>query len=571
MLGYVALLIYLFDLSCAFQFIKSNLAIKRTERYESLRSVGIDLGTTYSLVSVYEKDTGLRIIPVDSHNTVPSIVSILTNREERVGEPALPYLTSSPQNTYASMKRVIGKTSLQVETMKDKYFRQKLLHRDRNDAADVNVASFTCSHRKEGVTAEDIAAAVIKKLITAAELHMSKETENPTHTNEDHSVRVTRAVITVPAYFNPAQCKATERAGYMAGLEKVKLLKEPEAAAIAYGLNIQQPLIVLVFDLGGGTLDVSVLEVGNGFVEVVATNGDSYLGGDDFDSVIIEWLYEQFAAVNGINTAILSEVRGDRFVQARLREAAQEAKRKLSTEQSVTIHLPCLHQASGLGVEVQLTRRRFEALGKALIARLLQPLREVAIMAGVNLPGESGQLGTTSSDGDGDSNSDDKNIYSERGNRYGVLDEDALQKAQSVGRAVAKEKQRVRGRTVQELHRLQRSDRSSSGKSVSVGKGSSKVQLFPGGRVLDAVLLVGGATRMPCVRGAVRQLTGRTPLPQSSVHPDEAVCLGAGTMAGMLDGLVPNMQVVSHLQSAILRLLHEERNKGNDLLATLED
>jgi molecular chaperone DnaK (HSP70) len=385
-------------------------------------------------------------------------------------------------------------------------------------------------------------------------------------------MKVDKAVITVPAYFSRAQRDATERAGNLAGLQKVKLLKEPEAAALAYGLNMQKPQLVLVFDLGGGTLDVSVLEVGNGFVEVIATTGDSYLGGDDFDGVIVSWLLKQYAAQEGVTPAVLAQVREDATAMARLRHAAQEGKRVLSSKPEVSMQVPHLHAASGLDLKpVVLTRRGFESLSRDLLLRMLQPLREVAVMAGVNLPGESGQVGLAAEHYEEEDNSGAPST-SYRGEREeGAREESpdlllsaaALRKEQVSGIAAARQRQKVMGSTQKELHRLQRSG---EGAPSASGGGGGRLELFPAGRALDTVVLVGGATRMPCVRDAVRVMTGLTPLPHSAVHPDEAVCLGAGTLAGMLDGVIPDMQVVSHWQSAMLRFLQEEKSKGNDIL-----
>lgn len=167
--------------------------------------------------------------------------------------------------------------------------------------------------------------------------------------------------------------------GLLAGLEKVKLLREPEAAALAYGLNLHQQQLVLVFDLGGGTLDVSVLEVGNGFVEVIATNGDSHLGGDDFDYIIVQWIIDKFIEINKEGGLY---IRKDIKTYTKLREIAQLAKKDLSISKEVIIHIPCLYKDIDFP-PTKLTRGRFESLSKSLLTRALKPLREVAIMAGI--------------------------------------------------------------------------------------------------------------------------------------------------------------------------------------------
>jgi len=253
---------------------------------------------------------------------------------------------------------------------------------------------------------------------------------------------------------------------------------------------------------------------------------------------------------------------------AHLRAVAEHAKRNFSTVDQVTIDLPVLHQPSGLGVSVLLTRRKFEALATPLLARLLKPLRELALMAGINLPGESGQAGEVIEEDDSSSFKTFENMSVED-----------LRRAQTTGRSQAKERQKLQGASRKELHRLQREEMktgfvarngASDAPRMRTGSSGSKLHLFPGGRAVDSVILVGGSTRLLCVRRAVRKITGVEALPAGKVNPDEAVCLGAGAMAGMLDGALPDMKVISPWQASVLKAFHDEKMKGNALLNDIQ-
>jgi molecular chaperone DnaK len=309
----------------------------------------------------------------------------------------------------------------------------------------------------------------------------------------------------------------------LAGLEKVKLLREPEAAALAYGLTQEQRKIVLVFDLGGGTFDVSVLEVGGGFVEVIATSGDAHLGGDDWDRAIVDHVVQEMSVAAGLSATDVKALQADPIVSARLLEAAEQAKIALSAAKETRVQIPLLFR--GLSVDVPLSRGRFESLTKSLLARLLLPLREVAIMSGVNLPGESGQLGINEGAFADDEDEDDED--DERGAGAPALTPAQLRQTQLKGKAAAKERKKVRGSTARELRRLQKA------------LGDPSLAIFPGGQLLDDVVLVGGSTRIPAVLRLVRTITGVDP--RRTVNPDEAVSLGAAVMAGILDGSVKNM------------------------------
>jgi molecular chaperone DnaK len=463
---------------------------------------------------------------------MPSIVAYCEDGSSLVGEAARQQEVRNPRNTFSSVKRIIGKSSREAKSGRDRCFSSKILP----DAITSRACRLVCPALNSSVTPEEVSSLILQKLIVEASRYMNQRTRQLNSTNI-----VSRAVITVPAYFSRSQREATEQAGRLAGLQKVRLLREPEAAALAYGLDLSEQQLVLVFDLGGGTLDVSVLDVGNGFVEVIATNGDPHLGGDDFDYVIVDWLVDQFELVSKEGAR---HVRNDVLALARLRDIALQAKKQLSVAADCTIEIPYLYNGVGLPA-TKLTRGKFESLSRHLLARILKPLREVAIMAQINLPGESGQLGTLLQE-----DSIDDSVV--QGAELSVSE---LRKLQLSGRREAKDRKKTRGATGKELRRLQRES------------GDPSLSMFPGGQQLDEVLLVGGATRIPSIRRLVRTITGVEPL--RSMNPDEAVCLGAGTLAGVLDGTIPDMQVVSSWQAAILRTIKEEKVRGNDLLAHL--
>eukprot|EP01038_Epipyxis_sp_PR26KG_P005723 gene5723-7906_t len=449
------------------------------------KSVGIDLGTTYSLVSVVENGRP-KLIPIQGKTSIPSVVTYVKNGSCLVGESAI---SMNPSNTFSSIKRLMGKSVKDASSIDSfKQFSNKIVKRNMIESSP---CLLKCNNVNSNLSPEEISSEILRFLLTNAKTYLKA-------LHKVDEVNITKAVITVPAYFDAKQRIATEKAGLLAGLSKVKILKEPEAAALAYGLTQNKPQIVLVFDLGGGTFDVSVLEVGNGFVEVIATSGDSNLGGDDFDNIIQNYLMDQLALQLQLSDIRIESVKSDIIVQNKLKNAAINAKINLSRNQSVNIYLPNLIE-NNFDLNCTLTRKKFDSLSKNLINRLLRPLREVSLMAGINLPGESGQL--------------------------------------------------VKGESNKELRRLQKEYKDPS------------LSLFPTGQTLDEVILVGGATRMPSIIKLVKVITGIDP--KRTVNPDEAVCLGAGILAGILDGDIKNMQVMSSLQSAMYRTFFEEQQKGS--------
>ena len=356
--------------------------------------IGIDLGTTNSAVAVLEGKDPKIITNPEGNRTTPSVVSF-KNGETQVGEVAKRQAITNP-NTVSSIKRHMGDANYKVK-IEDKEY-----------------------------TPQEISAMILQYIKDYAESYLGEE--------------VSQAVITVPAYFNDSQRQATKDAGKIAGLKVERIVNEPTAAALAYGLDkLDKDERILVFDLGGGTFDVSILELGDGVFEVLSTNGDTHLGGDDFDNKIIDWLVENFKADNGID---LSQ---DKMAMQRLKDAAEKAKKDLSGTTEAQISLPFIAagEAGPLHLETSLSRAKFNELTEDLVERTKIPVRNALADAGLT-------------------NAD-----------------------------------------------------------------------------IDEVILVGGSTRIPAVKEAVKAETGHTP--NESVNPDEAVALGAAIQGGVITGDVKDV------------------------------
>ena len=318
--------------------------------------IGIDLGTTNSVVAVLEGGSAEVIANSEGGRTTPSVVAVTKSGERLVGQVAKRQAVTNPENTVYSIKRFMGRRYDEVnEEMKMVPYK---VQRSANGDARVTLGG------KE-MSPPEISAQILTKLKEAAEAHLGEKVE--------------RAVITVPAYFNDAQRQATKDAGQIAGLKVERLVNEPTAAALAYGLDKKKNETIAVYDFGGGTFDISILEVGEGVVEVKSTNGDTHLGGDDIDQRLIEWLIEEFRRDQGID---LSK---DRMALQRLKEAAEKAKCELSTTQESDINLPFITaDASGpRHLNVRLTRAKFEQLVEDIIQRTITPCRQALKDAGV--------------------------------------------------------------------------------------------------------------------------------------------------------------------------------------------
>jgi molecular chaperone DnaK len=319
--------------------------------------IGIDLGTTNSVVAVIEGGQPVVITNAEGSRLTPSVVAFTKSGERLVGQVAKRQAVTNPENTIFSIKRFMGRrfTEVSEEMTMVPYRVVQAANGDvRVKAADQEYAP------------PQISAMILQKLKQSAEDYLGQT--------------VTKAVITVPAYFNDAQRQATKEAGQIAGLEVMRIVNEPTAAALAYGLDKKKEELIAVYDFGGGTFDISILEVGDGVVEVKSTNGDTHLGGDNLDQRIIEWIIDEFRKEEGID---LSK---DRMALQRLRESAEKAKMELSTVAETEINLPFISadQTGPKHLVKKLTRAKFEQLVDDLLQRTVGPTRQALADAGVS-------------------------------------------------------------------------------------------------------------------------------------------------------------------------------------------
>ncbi len=320
--------------------------------------VGIDLGTTNSVVAVMEAGDPVVIPNAEGNRTTPSVVAFAKNGERLVGQTAKRQATINPENTVFSVKRFIGRDFDDTQVERDMVPFDAI----KGPRGDVRI---NVSQTGKDYAPQEISAMVLQKLKADAEAYLGEA--------------VTQAVITVPAYFNDSQRQATKDAGKIAGLDVLRIINEPTAAALSYGLDKKKDETILVFDLGGGTFDVSVLEVGEGVVEVKATHGDTHLGGDDYDARIVDWIVEEFRKDQGID---LSK---DRQALQRLKEAAEKAKMELSSVMETEINLPFITADSSgpKHLAMRLSRSKFEQLTQALTERLRGPVNQAMKDAGL--------------------------------------------------------------------------------------------------------------------------------------------------------------------------------------------
>lgn len=407
--------------------------------------------------------------------TTPSVIAFLKDKESvLVGVEAKRQAALNPKNTFYSVKRFIGKQISQVEDDAERV----AFTVERDAPEDTEDVVLRCEHTERGMLyPEEVSSYVVASLVRDAEEFIGRP--------------VTKAVISVPAYFDDAQKEATITAGMLAGLETVRLLREPVAAALAYGLNAQEDQTVLAFDLGGGTFDVSLLEVGGGVIEVLSTGGDAHLGGDDWDNAIVEWLVESHLKPARVDCT-------DPRIVSNLKAVAEAAKIKLSTEEKVVIRMPV-----GKGIEAVLTRQMFEGMTADLFRRARLPLDQACWQAGVDLGAVVKEW------------------------------EDAVRSVKKGGKG---------GRGQGTMDAAATADLAASG-----------VQIRPKRRLpVTEVLLVGGATRMPGVKRFVKNMTGLEPR-ETSVDPDLAVALGAAVQAGIFEGQVSDLMIMDVWQASLMR------------------
>jgi molecular chaperone DnaK len=328
--------------------------------------IGIDLGTTNSCVAVMDGKNSKVIENAEGMRTTPSIVAITDDGERLVGQPAKRQAVTNPERTFFAVKRLIGRRYDDPMVEKDKKLVPYKIVKAGNGDAWVEADGQTYSPSQ-------VSAFILQKMKETAEAHLGQ--------------KVDQAVITVPAYFNDAQRQATKDAGKIAGLEVLRIINEPTAAALAYGLDKTKSGTIAVYDLGGGTFDVSILEIGDGVFEVKSTNGDTFLGGEDFDMRLVNYLADEFQKEQGIN------LRNDKLALQRLKEAAEKAKIELSSTTQTEINLPFItaDQSGPKHLTMKLTRAKFEALVDDLVQKTIEPCRKALKDAGLTA-GEIGEV-----------------------------------------------------------------------------------------------------------------------------------------------------------------------------------
>ncbi|MCH8212553.1 MAG: molecular chaperone DnaK [Proteobacteria bacterium] len=321
--------------------------------------IGIDLGTTNSCVAVMDGKVGKVIENFEGQRTTPSMVAFTNSGERLIGQPAKRQAVTNSENTLYAIKRLIGRRHDDPITKKDQELVSYSIVKGDNGDAWVKVDG-------KKYSPSQISAFIVQKMKETAEAYLGEE--------------VTQAVITVPAYFDDSQRQATKDAGKIAGLEVLRIINEPTAAALAYGLEKQASGTIAVYDLGGGTFDISILEIGDGVFEVKATNGDTFLGGEDFDKRIVDYLADEFKKENGI------DLRADKLALQRLREEAEKAKIELSSAMQTEINLPFItaDQAGPKHLNIKLTRAKLEALVEDLVQKTVGPCKKALKDAGLS-------------------------------------------------------------------------------------------------------------------------------------------------------------------------------------------
>ena len=321
--------------------------------------IGIDLGTTNSCVAIMEGSQAKVLENAEGARTTPSVVAFTDEKEKLIGQPAKRQAVTNPENTIFAVKRLIGRNFEDPTVKKDiEAAPFKIVNSEKGDA--------WIEAKGEKYSPSQISAFILQKMKETAEKYLGQA--------------VTKAVITVPAYFNDAQRQATKDAGKIAGLEVLRIINEPTAASLAYGLDKKQNKKIAVYDLGGGTFDVSILELGDGVFEVKSTNGDTFLGGEDFDNAVVEYLISEFKKDRGI------DLKSDKLALQRLKEAAEKAKIELSSAEQTDINLPFItaDKTGPKHINLKMTRAKLEALVEELIARTIPPCKTALKDAGIS-------------------------------------------------------------------------------------------------------------------------------------------------------------------------------------------
>jgi len=321
--------------------------------------IGIDLGTTNSCVSIMEGTQPKVLENSEGARTTPSVIAFTDEEEKLVGQPAKRQAVTNPENTLFAIKRLIGRPFNDPATKKDIDMVPYSIIKGKNGDAYVEAAG-------ENYSPSQISAFILQKMKETAEDYLGEKVE--------------QAVITVPAYFNDAQRQATKDAGKIAGLEVLRIINEPTAAALSYGLEKKEGKMIAVYDLGGGTFDISILEIGDGVFEVKSTNGDTFLGGEDFDLTLVNFLADEFKKDNGV------DLRGDKLALQRLKEAAEKAKIELSSAAQTEVNLPFItaDQSGPKHLTLKLSRSKLESLVEDLVQRTIAPCKEALKDAGIN-------------------------------------------------------------------------------------------------------------------------------------------------------------------------------------------
>jgi molecular chaperone DnaK (HSP70) len=559
--------------------------------------VGIDLGTTNSAIA-YLKDGAIPTIVSIPNNgrTMPSVVTFLGD-QVLVGRDAWDHEIQAG-GAYRNVKRILGtggRLSPDVATVVPfvkpsfvgKTYKKDSLLNQIQDGIENPTLLADIRNSSQVIRPEVISCHILQTLKQAAESQLGQ--------------KISRAVIGVPAYFHDTQREATRKAAEMAGIQKVKLLREPEAAALAYGVGKDQlgqvesastgDELVLVFDLGGGTFDVSVLMVGGGVTEIISTSGNAQLGGSVFDSRIASYCIKMLEEKSGVSTRSWSRDAKNAIVLA-----AEAIRMHLSNNRRVNLALPlsegdwismsvpssvivgplsdCTAADSNTHLQVQFTRADMERLCKDEFQALLRPIREVAIMSGALLPGDSSPSVVASAleleeemrdDGSNDLEFDD--FYRDGDVESVDSNPDTLLAVRTTSMKDAKRSQqggRKRARNVAKQERKYRQEKKKLGESTVVQSGKKTIKIRDGisGKPISRVVLVGGATRMPGIGRLLAAITGVAP--QKTVNPDEAVALGCAVHAGILDGVAGMGTVLNPMQAAILRAMAREQSISED-------